>query len=260
MIKLRFALLLFLLLPVNVYASSADEMGLVIAMQIEKRDAGWSDMLSEMKMTLRNARGDESVRDIRMKSLEVQDDGDKSLIMFDSPHDIKGTAFLSYTHALEPDDQWIYLPALKRIKRISSSNKSGPFLGSEFAYEDISSQEVDKYRHLYLRDDVLHERDVFVTERYPEYEHSGYSKLIVWVDKEMYQPLQIEYYDRKGALLKTLVYKQYKQYLDQYWRPDIMEMSNHQTKKSTLLEWANYQFQTGLSDRNFDLSSLKRAR
>jgi len=242
------------------HAKSPEAMGLVIAMQIEKRDAGWQDMSATLQMILRNAQGQESVRDNRMKSLEVEDDGDKTLIVFDSPQDIKGTAFLTYSHSLDADEQWMYLPALKRVKRISSANKSGPFLGSEFAYEDIASQEVDKYRHVYLRDDVLEGRKVFVKERYPEYKHSGYTRQIVWVDQLMYQPLKIEFYDRKNSLLKTLTYQDYNQYLQKFWRPSLMVMVNHQTGKSTRLSWDAYEFQIGLSQRDFDSNSLKRAR
>ena len=115
------------------------ERGLWVAQQIDQEDEGFVNQVSEATMTLRNKQGQESTRRMTIKSLEVAGDGDKSLTIFSSPRDVKGTAFLSFTHALEPDDQWLFLPALKRVKRISSNNKSGPFMGSEFAYEDISS-------------------------------------------------------------------------------------------------------------------------
>lgn len=252
--------ILLCILSLEVTAGAPEEMGLAIAIQMEKRDSGWQDETAQIKMVLRNALGDESIRENRMKSLEVEGDGDKTLIVFDSPHDIKGTAFLTYSHALKADEQWIYLPALKRVKRISSANKSGPFLGSEFAYEDISSQEVDKYTYKYLHDEVIGGRDAFVNERYPQYKHSGYTRQIVWIDKEYYQPLKIEFYDRKNALLKTLTYRGYQKYLGKYWRPTDMEVINHQTGKSTLLSWRDYVFQSGLSSRDFDKNSLKRAR
>jgi len=242
------------------YAETAEEKGLSIAVEADKRDQGWKDQATTLKMILRNRHGDKTTREIRGIALEVAGDGDKTLIVFDTPRDVKGTAFLSYTHALEPDDQWLYLPALKRVKRISSSNKSGPFMGSEFAYEDISSQEVKKYKYKYIQDDKLDGRDVFINERYPQYQHSGYTRQVVWIDKAMYQPLKIEFYDRKGALLKTLTYHDYKKYLDKHWRPSRMEMMNHQTGKSTTLLWLSYKYSNGFSDRDFDRNSLKRAR
>lgn len=241
-------------------AQTAEEKGLEIIKELKRRDTGFGDIRMQMEMVLKNSHGDVSKRLIKMKTLEVEDDGDKNLTIFDTPRDLKGTAFLSFTHALTPDDQWLYLPALKRVKRISSSNKSGPFLGSEYAFEDLNSFEVDKFKYKYLRDEVHQGRGAFVIEFYPQYQYSGYTREVVWVDKARYIPLKVDYYDRKNDLLKTLLYNQYQQYLGQYWRADEMLMSNHQTGKSTNLLWKKYQFRTGLSDRDFDRNSLKRAR
>lgn len=252
--------ILLTLLLNTAYAETPEVKGLAIANEADKRDTGWSDQIADMSMTLKNKQGDSSTRVMSITTFEVPGDGDKSLITFDSPKDIKGTAFLSHTHSLTPDDQWLYLPALKRVKRISSSNKSGPFVGSEYAYEDLSSQEVDKYKYKWLRDETLNGRESFVIERFPQYEHSGYTRQIVWLDKEMYQPLQLEFFDRKNSQLKTLQFLDYKQYLDQYWRPGSMQMTNHQTGKSTTLSWTDYKFKNGLSDRDFDKNTLKRAR
>lgn len=242
------------------YAETAEEKGMAIAVEADKRDQGWGDQATVMKMTLRNSQGAESTREIRGKTLEVDGDGDKSLTIFDTPRDVKGTAFLSFTHTLKSDEQWLYLPALKRVKRISSSNKSGPFMGSEFAYEDISSQEVEKYKYKFIKDDKYNGRDVFVLEQYPQYKKSGYTKQVAWIDKEMYQPLKIEFYDRKRSLLKTLTQHEYKKYLNKYWRPARLEMVNHQTGKSTTLLWKSYKFKNGFRKRDFDRNSLKRAK
>jgi len=236
------------------------EQGLQIMQEVAQRDVGFGNSKSDMKMVLRNRNGDESIRILNMKILEMLEDGDKSLSVFSHPRDIKGTAFLSYTHALIPDEQWIYLPALKRVKRISSSNKSGPYLGSEFAFEDLTSFEVSKYSYNFLREERLGDVDCFVVESYPQYEYSGYVRNIVWIDKERYIPLKTDYYDRKNTLLKTLDHKKYKQYLGKYWRTSEMLMTNHQNGKSTVLLWENYSFKNGLTDRNFDRNTLKRSR
>ncbi len=239
---------------------SAEARGLAIVVEAERRDTGFENQTADMTMILRNRHGQESERQIRNRTMEVDGDGDKALIIFDQPRDVKGTAFLNYTHATGPDDQWLYLPALKRVKRIASNNKSGPFMGSEFAYEDISSQEVEKYTYKYLRDETLDGADHFVVERYPKDENSGYTRQVAWYDQAEYRLQKVDYYDRKGDLLKTLTYHGYQQYLDQYWRADRMEMVNHQTGKSTTLLWSNYNFRVGLTDRDFDQSTLKRAR
>ena len=242
------------------YAETPEEKGLAIATEGDKRDTGFVDSTSNMVMELSNKQGDKSVRNIRIKTLEVIGDGDKSMSIFDKPADVKGTAFLTYSHTIKPDEQWLYLPALKRVKRINSKNKSGPFMGSEFAYEDLASQEIDKYSYKYLRDETLNGIDCFVIERYPSYKHSGYTRQVAWVNKAEYRPEKIVFYDRKNSLLKTLTYSAYQQYLGQFWRPDVMSMINHQTEKSTSLKWQNYKFKTGLSDRNFSKNSLKRVR
>jgi hypothetical protein len=254
-------LLILLSLPFNLQAQDdAAQRGLEIAQEADRRDTGFHDSTASLQMILRNRQGDESIREIRVRTLEQLDDGDKSLTTFDEPADVKGTNFLSFTHKTGPDDQWLYLPALKRVKRISSRNKSGPFMGSEFAYEDLSSQEVEKFTYKYLRDESCNDLACFVIERYPEDKNSGYTREVVWIDKQEYRPWKIDFYDRKNSLLKTLTYSGYRQYLDKYWRADEMYMENHQTGKSTRLIWSDYRFRTGLDERDFDRNSLKRTR
>jgi len=254
------SLLILLSLPFSLQAQTAEERGLQIAQEADRRDTGFHDSTASLQMVLRNSQGDESTRQIRVRTLEQLDDGDKSLTTFDEPADVRGTNFLSFTHRTGPDDQWLYLPALKRVKRISSRNKSGPFMGSEFAYEDLSSQEVEKFSYKYLRDEACNELECFVVERYPQDRDSGYTREVVWIDKQEYRPWKIVFYDRKDSLLKTLTYSGYRQYLDRFWRADEMFMENHQTGKSTRLIWSDYRFKTGLTDRDFDRNSLKRTR
>ena len=136
--------------------------GLAIAQETERRDLGFGNTSANMQMILTNAYGETSERELRNMVLEIteEDLGDWSLIVFDKPRDVDGTALLSHARILDPDDQWMYLPAVKRVKRISSVNKSGPFMGSEFAFEDFSSQEVGKYSYNWLRDEPCGEPHV----------------------------------------------------------------------------------------------------
>ena len=126
-------------------AFASPEKGLEIAIEADSRDNGFGDSTAQMTMILMDKYGQSTERAIRNRTFEGDNEGDKSLVIFDSPGDVRGTAFLSHTKKAESDDQWLYLPALKRVKRIASSNKAGPFMGSEFSYEDIASQEVEKY-------------------------------------------------------------------------------------------------------------------
>jgi len=250
-----------LLIPASItYAQSDEEKGLAIATEADTRANGFMDTRSEMTMVLRNKAGKESVRKMRARVLEVAGDGDKSLTIFDEPKDVKGTASLTFSHAVKADEQWLYLPALKRVKRISSKNKSGPFMGSEFAFEDISSQELEKYSYKYLRDEDIEGRTTFVVESVPQYKNSGYKRIINWIDAEEYYSLQTEFYDRKNTLLKTLTFSDHKLYLDKFWRAHKLQMINHQNGKSTTLTWNDFEFQTGLTDADFNSKSLKRIR
>ncbi|WP_084407404.1 outer membrane lipoprotein-sorting protein [Aestuariibacter salexigens] len=242
------------------YAQDAAQKGLAIATEQKQRDAGWGDSQAEVSMILRNAQGQESERKIRIKSLEVQGDGDKALTIFDQPRDVSGTSFLSFSHATEPDDQWIYLPELKRVKRIASRNKSGPFMGSEFAFEDMTSFELEKYTYTYLRDEPFQGQECFVVEQRPLDEYSGYTRRVAWIDKNHYRALKIEYYDRKDQLLKVLELNDYKLYQDKFWRPMVAEMTNVQNGKSTVLLTHSIEFNTGLEEKDFDKNSLRRAR
>lgn len=256
----KLLIITFLSIPLAVMAQTAEEKGLQIAKQAKAYDAGFVDFTANMLMTLKNKKGDTSSREIRIKTLEVAGDGDKSMSIFDQPADVKGTAMLTYSHGLEPDDQWLYLPAIKRVKRISSRNKSGPFMGSEFAFEDLGSQEIEKYTYKLLREEACGDMQCYVLERVPAYKYSGYKRQHVWIDKDAYRLIKADFYDRKDELLKTLTSDDYQQFLGHYWRPGKMEMVNHQNGKSTTLVWSNYMFKTGLSENDFKSQTLKRAR
>ncbi len=254
-----FAIAACLLATSGVAAQTPGERGREVAVEADRRDKGFDNFTASLRMVLRNRHGEESSRQMRNKTLEVDGDGDKTMIVFAEPRDIQGTALLTFTHREGQDDQWLYLPALRRVKRIASNNKSGPFMGSEFAYEDIASQEVEKYTYKYLGEEDLDGVQTVSIERYPVDPRSGYTRQIVWYDLEEYRPLQIDFYDRKDDLLKTLTYEGYQQYLDQYWRADVMRMVNHQNGKNTVLTFSDYEFRVGLTDRDFDQNSLRRA-
>ncbi len=246
-----------LLVPALAFAGEAEDKGLEIAKEADRRDEGFGDSRSNMVMILRNKRGQESKRELEIRTLEVKDDGDKSMTVFHTPRDVRGTALLTYSHGVDPDDQWLYLPALRRVKRIASNNQSGPFMGSEFAYEDLSSQEVEKYTYKYLKDEKIDGVDCFLVEQYPVRKDSGYTRLQTWMDKDEYRVRKIDFYDRKGALLKTLTPSDYKQYVGKHWRAQRMNMVNHQTGKSTELIWSDWKFKTGLEDDDFTRTRLQ---
>ena len=157
-------------------------------------------------------------------------------------------------------DQWLYLPALKRVKRISSSRQSGSFMGSEFSYEDLGAVEVEKFTHRYLRDESCGDLECSVLERIPISRDSGYSRQLVWLDQEELRTIQIQYFNRREELLKTMVVEDYEKYLDRFWRSGKTTMTSHLTGKSTELLWSDYEFQTDLDVGDFTNTALRRVR
>ncbi|MBC8237512.1 MAG: outer membrane lipoprotein-sorting protein [Helicobacteraceae bacterium] len=218
--------------------------------------SGFIDSISTMQMKLVNAREQEKIRLMQMKVLEGEV-ADKSLMEFQEPADVKGTKFLNYEHVNKDDDQWLYLPALKRVKRISSKNKSGAFMGSEFSYEDLSAFNVKKY--IYegeAQEGLLNSQDVYIVNATPVSKHSGYTKLISYVDKKSFLIQKIEYFDRKKKLLKTAYFSDYKKFADVN-RIGKISMKNIQNDKTTVLIWSEEKINTGLSDKDFHKRYLK---
>ena len=219
-------------------AETAEEKGLRITKAADAFNAGFAGETSTMEMILTNAHGDTTTRKMSSKILEGTDDGDRSIITFVWPADVKGTRMLTWTHKVGNDDQWLYLPSIKRVKRISSRNKSGAFMGSEFAYEDLGSSEIEKYTYTWLKDEELQGRKQWVIQRIPTDKRSGYTKQVMWLDQQYHQPLKIDFYDRKGDLLKTFTFVGYTAH-GKHWRAKTIDALNHQTRKKSKLDWAN---------------------
>ncbi len=245
-------------------AETAEEKGLAIAERADREDLGWGAFTAEGEMILRDAAGNESRRVFENMNLERADPavGDMGIIVFSRPRDIRGTGLLTHSN-IEPadDDQWLYLPAIKRVKRISSSNRTGKFVSSEFSYEDLGSQEVADYDYKWIRDEPCPGQPALtchVVESYPRNPKSGYSKRVSWIDTAEYRQQRVDFYNRRGDLEKTLTFEGYQAYKGDYWRPAFMRMVNHQTKKETDLLWSDYDFSAGLGESDFDQSRLPR--
>jgi len=232
-IKLKMS---FAAAPINLN----EKRGLEISRMVEKANKGFVGESSIMKMLLISAHGEVITRNLLGKITEVPGDGEKSLSIFKTPLDVQGTKMLTWSHKDRNDDQWLYLPALRRVKRISSSGKTASFMGSEFSYEDLGSQEVEKYKHLFIRK-ILNEKNniTWIIEKRPLLK-SGYSKIKVWIDKNTMNPSKMEYYDRKEKLLKIAMFQDYKTYKTKgktFFRPAFIHMTNVQTKKQSKMIW-----------------------
>ncbi|MCF6339975.1 MAG: outer membrane lipoprotein-sorting protein [Sulfurimonas sp.] len=228
-----------------------------VAQKSEEVMTGFKDSIATMQMTLINAKGQEKIRTMKMQVLEGKVE-DKSLMEFLTPPDVKGTKFLSYEHIDIDDDQWLYLPALKRVKRIASKNKSGSFMGSEFSYEDLGSFNFKKYSYTGEAEEVIiNEIPMYKISYVPISKYSGYTKQISWINKKDFLVHKVEYYDRKKKLLKTAYFSDYK-YFDGIPRIGSIVMKNIQNDKTTKLVWIDEKIKNSLKDKNFHKRYLKK--
>ena len=240
-------------------AETSEAKGLRLALQYEAANDGFKGEVSDMELVLIDAYGQRVTRELEGKVLEMKGDGDRSLSIFKSPLDVKGTKMLTHSHKKEDDDQWLYLPSVKRVKRISSTLKSGSFMGSEFSYEDLGSQEPEKFNYKWLRSEKKGKLEVDVIERTPK-DKSGYSKQIMWMVGKINNPSKIEYYDRRGELLKVATFEAYKKYVvgaKTIYRPGSIKMDNIQTKKKSIFTWKTRKPGTSVSADEFEQRSLK---
>ena len=234
------------------HAQSAQE----IAKKSFEKMSGYQSSISKTTMVLKNAQGSTNTRKMYIKKLEGTN-GDKSLIVFLYPMDIKDTKLLSYEQIGKDDKQWLYLPALKRVKRISSRNKSGSFMASEFSYEDIASQNYRNYSYIGKAEKVTRNGKSYLrVERIPKDTHSGYSRQVVYIDPKSYLAKSGEYYDRNGRLLKKVSFLKYRK-IKGIDRIVKMKMENVQNGKSTFPIWDSDKVKAGLHKSDFSKRVLK---
>ncbi|RMF56385.1 MAG: outer membrane lipoprotein-sorting protein [Calditrichaeota bacterium] len=169
---------------------------------------GWQDMQADLELILTNARGETRVRKIVMYSRKRTENESDMLMRFTAPADVRGTSFLVIEHEKGEDERYLYLPALRRIKRIASSGKGGNFMSSDFTYYDIGKPELDDWKYERLEDEKVGDRVCFKISCLPANEQiekdTGYGKIIRWIDQERLVSLKAVYYDRALREWKTL--------------------------------------------------------
>jgi len=219
----------------------------------------------ELEMKLINKKGKTRVRRVtQIKKMDASGN-EKSLIRFLSPADVKGTGLLTIEHTDRDDDQWLYLPALRKVRRISASDKSESFVGTDFAYEDLKNEELENYDYKLLKDDVLENHDCYVIEAVPatskEKEESGYNKREIWIDKTNFVNIQTKFYNKKDAFYK--IFKADDIQLIEgttKWRAHQMVMENLKTKHKTILLFNNIVINKDIADKIFTQRYLEKGR
>jgi outer membrane lipoprotein-sorting protein len=237
---------------------TAEEItGLQIIESVYNRPTG-QDQEGDLTMTLINSRGDERVREIK-QFLKDFGDMEKKIMFFLSPADVLNTSFMnwSYDEVGKDDDQWIYLPALKKVKRISSDSKSDYFMGSDFTYDDLGDRHPSSDSHIILREETVDGEDCYVVESTPKEEEYMYSRTITWIVKDKWIGKKKEFYDEDDDLLKTLTVKEVEKIKD-YLIITYSEMHNVQKDHKTTMILKNIAIDTGISDNKFTERMMKR--
>lgn len=244
-------------------AETAEEKGYRIAQAASERGRGYQSSVTTGEMVLKDRQGVTSVRRFRTMALEVKGKGDRYIFVFELPRDIAGTAVLTHTHRNKQNDQWLYLPELKRVKRISSGAKTSPFAGSEFSYEDLSAPGLDRFSYRWLRDEACPGQKKLachVIDRFPKDRSSGYARETVWMDRDKYRIFRVDFFSRGNTHIKTLIAGTYRLYEKKFWLADTVTMTNLRNGKSSTMTWSNRDFSVNLKVNNFSPRAMRRIR
>ncbi|MCM0606174.1 MAG: outer membrane lipoprotein-sorting protein [Xanthomonadaceae bacterium] len=224
-----------------------------------------ADSVSDSTFRLINSNGQERVRETQGQTKLIPGTNDnRRIVTFLSPSDVKGTKNLLVEHTGKDDDIWIYLPALKKVRRLAASNKSDSFAGTDFSYGDVIGHRPEEWNHKILKEEKLDGKDVYVMESTPKTdkvkENSGYSRRLGWMDKESLVALKGEFYDLNGQLLKKTMSKKIEKVdaKNNKWQPMYLEAENVQTNHKTIIEFKNYKANTGVSDDLFTARYLEK--
>lgn len=227
---------------------------------IDTQKAGSSAM--DIIMTLVEKNGDTSTRRLQTLMMD-KDDSVMTITLFLEPARVKNTRFLTISNENRDDDQWIYLPALRKIKRIAAGEQNGSFMGSDFSYSDMSgsSADLDESTHTVLRSEKLDGYDCYVVESVPgEDSSSSYGKNITWVDKKTWLTVKVEFYSKdKSELQKVLASKDFVQ-TDGRWSAKTVTMETPGTEHKTILEFKQVKYGMKLDPGYFTTSFLETGR
>ena len=216
--KLTNLIIFTIIIVLMTYPLKAQEKitGQKIIENVYYRPSG-EDITSNLTMTLINSRGDERMREIKQFGKDYKNE-EKSIMFFLSPADVRNTSFMNWSYDEEgkDDDQWIYLPALKKVKRISSDSKSDYFMGSDFTYDDLGDRHPSEDNHKLLREEKFNGEDCYVVESIPKEKEYMYSRTVTWIIKDKWIGLKKEFYDEDGEHLKTLSVGKFEK-IDGFW-------------------------------------------
>ena len=218
----------------------------------------YPDSTSESTMTLTNKSGQQRVRKtFGTSKLDTNGIDNKRMTRFLEPADVKGTVSLLVEHSDKDDDIWIYLPSLKKVRRLISSNKKDSFVGTDFSYGDVIGHKVQEWNHTLVKEEDVEGVACYVIESVPKdatvKANTGYAKRISWIQKDNFVSLKIVAYDEANELLKESTYKRWKEVepVKHRWQVGILEAKNIQTGHHTVITIDQSKYNTGVKDDFF---------
>jgi hypothetical protein len=190
-------------------------------------------------MLLVDAKGEKEQRVIKSYFKDLGNGETRMLVVFSDPASVKGTAMLSWNHNGRQNDQWLYLPSQKKLQRIAEGSKKNAFMGTDLTFEDMEGEELDNFNYNLMKDEALDGKDCFVVEAVPagdeQKRNSGYAKRKLWVRKDIFFTVKVEFYDQRGDLQKTLTNLDLKNVGGTVWRANKALMDNHKRNHKTLV-------------------------
>ncbi len=234
-----------------------DLSGLEVIQKVYDRPTG-NDMTGDLIMTIENSRGNQRIRKIKQFVKTVKN-GEKKIMFFLSPADVKNTSFMtwSYDEATKSDDQWIYLPALKKVKRISSDSKGDYFMGSDFTYDDLGDRHPSDDNHTILGEELIDGKKTIIIESVPKDEEYMYARTVTWVVKDSWIGLKKEFYDEDDELLKILTVDGQKAFGDVIILTKV-KMNNVQKNQFTIMAFSDVKIDQGIPNNKFTERIMKR--
>ncbi|MGQ9618391.1 MAG: outer membrane lipoprotein-sorting protein [Candidatus Aminicenantia bacterium] len=249
-------IILFFLTSLIVYPQTGREI-----MEKVVNKETWNDMTAELYLTIIDARGGKREREIKSFMKKYTKDETKMLMYFVKPADVKGTSFLIVEHKDRDDDRYLYIPALRRVKRILSSGKGGSFMASDFSFYDIGKPKLDDFKYNLASEEKVNGIDSYVIECIPSTSElekdTGYSKIVRWVRKDNFMIIKADYYSREGKKSKTLDVEKIEE-IEKVLFTTIMTMKDVVSKRTSRMEFRNIKVNIGLKDSIFSETSLDR--
>jgi outer membrane lipoprotein-sorting protein len=230
--------------------------------QLNETTRKWNDRIQRLQLRIVDRRGGERNRDVVIYLKKFPEDRSRTVLFFESPPEVKGVGFLQWADPHAADEQWLYLPELKRVRKISAGAKHESFVGTDFSYDDLAiiGQITDwtdsDARTSVVRDDTVDGAHCRVIEFVPVGKDVTYGKILMWLTDDLVI-VKFEMYDKSGRLEKILSLSDIRK-LGEISTPFRLEMQDVRSGSHTIVTLAEVKYDTGMADTLFTERSLER--